>query len=265
MNNEWLRVSRYNPCRICHKPDWCGYSETAACCMRVKSDSPARNGGWIHRLSDPIPDYHRPPPRDDVLRPCFYTLWRVWRDKTDPGLLDEYAKALVVSEQVLNDLGAAWAPEHGAWAFPMRDSAGKIDGIRLRADSGRKWAVTGSHQGVFMSLTWPSATDIALICEGPTDTAAAMSIGFMAIGRPSCLGCERHISDIIKLVAVRRVVIVADNDGPGLAGANKLAGQLKVPWKIIVPPTKDLRAWVRMGATKALVECVINQMLWRNI
>ncbi len=275
--NDWITVDKSHPCPICHKPDWCGYTAAVVHCMRIPSDRPPlKEGGWIHRLSDPIPAYQRPPPRDEMLRPCFDTLWRGWRAKTDPVLLDEYAKALVISDQALHDLGAAWAPEHGAWAFPMRDGAGKIDGIRLRADSGReygsgrvggtsrKWAVTGSHQGVFMSMTWPSAADVALICEGPTDTAAALSIGFMAIGRPSCLGCEKHISDIIKLVAVRRVVIVADHDKPGLAGANKLAGQLKVPWKIIVPPAKDLRMWVQKGASKALVDCVSNQKLWRN-
>lgn len=262
---DWIKVSKSHLCPICHKKDWCGYTADVVHCMRIPSDRPPlKEGGWIHRLSDPVPDYKRPPPQDKMLRPCFDTLWRGWRSSTDPGLLDEYAKALVVSDQALHDLGAAWAPEYGAWAFPMRDGSGKVDGIRLRANSGRKWAVTGSHQGVFMSMEWPGDADVALICEGPTDTAAALSIGFMAIGRPSCLGCEKHIINIIKLVAVRRVIIVADHDKPGMDGAHKLADQLKVPWKIIVPQDKDLRAWVRKGATKALVECIANQKLWRN-
>ena len=125
---DWTRVGKPNPCPICHKTDWCGYTVDAVHCMRIPSDRPPLpEGGWIHRLSDPIPAYQRPPPRDEMLRPCFDTLWRGWRSKTNPGLLDEYARALVVSDQALHALGAAWAPEHGAWAFPMRDGSGKID------------------------------------------------------------------------------------------------------------------------------------------
>ena len=263
MNNKWTRVTKDHPCPVCNKPDWCGYTDTTACCMRVQSDRPASNGGWIHRLSDPIPAYQRPPPRDDALRPCFNTLWRGWRAKTDPGLLDDYAKALGVSDQALDDLGAAWGWQYAAWAFPMRDGAGKIDGIRLRANSGRKWAVTGSHQGVFVPVAWPDMPDTALICEGPTDTAAALSLGFLAIGRPSCLGCELALIETCKRLAVRRVVIVADNDGPGRDGARKLAATIRFPNKTIIPPAKDFRDWVRAGASKALVECVMNQQLWR--
>jgi len=260
----WLRVSKTNPCPICHKPDWCGYSETTVCCMRVQSDRPVKNGGWIHRLADPVE--YRPrkePPRDHLIRPCFDQLWRGWRAKTEPVLLFDYSRALGVFDQALHDLGAAWAPEYGAWAFPMRDGTGKIDGIRLRADSGRKWAVTGSHQGVFITGTWPSVPDVALICEGPTDTAAVLTLGFLAIGRPSCLGCEVEIAATIKRLAIRRVVIVADNDGPGKTGAAKLAAGLRIPNKTIIPPAKDFRDWVRAGASKALVDCIINQQIWR--
>ena len=262
---DWTTVTKPHPCPICHKPDWCGYTVDAVHCMRIPSDHPVRGegGGWIHRLSDPIPAYQRPPPRDEMLRPCFDTLWRNWRAKTDPGLLDEYAKALVVSDQALHDLGVAWAPEHGAWAFPMRDGSGKIDGIRLRADSGRKWAVKGSHQGIFLPDIRPAVPDVALICEGPTDTAAALSIGFLAVGRPSCLGCEAIINVTIKRLAIRRAVIVSDNDGPGKAGAAKLAAGLRVPNKTIVPLAKDFREWVRAGASQPLVNCVINQQLWK--
>lgn len=46
------RVTRSHPCPVCGKPDWCGYTDTIAICMRVPSDRPSKNGGWVHRLTD---------------------------------------------------------------------------------------------------------------------------------------------------------------------------------------------------------------------
>lgn len=262
--SEWVRVSKQNPCPICKKGDWCGFSSDAAVCMRVQSDRPAKNGGWIHRLSDPIPLAPSiEPPKDHLIQPCFSSMWREWRLGTGPGMLNEYAQSLGVSDEALYDLGSAWAWQHKAWAFPMHDGAGNITGIRLRDNSGHKWAVKGSKQGIFLPRRWPNVPEVALICEGPTDTAAVLSIGFLAMGRPSCLGCEDIVAATIKRLAIRRVVIVADNDGPGKVGAAKLAAGLRVPNKTIVPPGKDIREWVGHGATQALINCIINQQLWR--
>ena len=36
--NEWFRVSHRNPCPICKKPDWCGYTENGIVrCMRTQA------------------------------------------------------------------------------------------------------------------------------------------------------------------------------------------------------------------------------------
>jgi hypothetical protein len=190
-------------------------------------------------------------------------MWRNWRICTKPVQIDILARHLKVSDQALNDLGAAWAWQHSSWAFPMHDGTGKICGIRLRDDAGHKFAVKGSRQGIFLPRTWPASPDVALITEGPTDTAAALSIGFMAIGRPSCLGCEDIVNATIRRLAIQRVVIVADNDESGKAGAAKLVAGLRVPNKTILPPGKDLREWVGKGASQALLNCVINQQIWR--
>ncbi len=231
--------------------------------MRIKSDKPAHNGGWWHQIKD-MPkkvEYHKQikPQRPVNLK----RTWESWSSMTDDDDIKTCALRLGVSSESLSDLGMAWAWQYGAWAFPMRDGAGGVVGIRLRGETGKKWAVAGSRQGVFMPTAWPESTQVALICEGPTDTAAALSIGFKAIGRPSCLGCEAMVAETCRRFSVRRLVIVSDNDGPGRQGAQKLADSLKLPWKIIVPPAKDMRAWVQAGATKDLVECVINQKLWR--
>ncbi|MGH9931525.1 MAG: hypothetical protein ACREA9_20140 [Pyrinomonadaceae bacterium] len=49
--NGFCRVTKYRPCRVCGKPDWCGYStdEQTFVCMRISNGSKgtSRNGGNI--------------------------------------------------------------------------------------------------------------------------------------------------------------------------------------------------------------------------
>src|SRR5688500_20006705 len=58
--NGFCRVTKYRPCRVCGKPDWCGYraDEQISICMRISNGSKgtSRNGGHIYhhgRLSLP--------------------------------------------------------------------------------------------------------------------------------------------------------------------------------------------------------------------
>src|SRR6185503_6491933 len=51
-SNGFCRVTKYRRCRVCGKPDWCGYStdEQTSICMRVSNGSKgtSRNGGNIY-------------------------------------------------------------------------------------------------------------------------------------------------------------------------------------------------------------------------
>jgi hypothetical protein len=69
--NDFRRVTRYRRCRVCGKPDWCGYraDEQISICMRISngSNGTARNGGHIYhhgRFSLPISTrlYRHPTP-----------------------------------------------------------------------------------------------------------------------------------------------------------------------------------------------------------
>ena len=57
-HSAWRRVTRRDPCSICGRGDWCTRTEDGAiaCCMRVEDGSfkVARNGGYLHRLSDDV-------------------------------------------------------------------------------------------------------------------------------------------------------------------------------------------------------------------
>ena len=49
--NGFCRVTKYRRCRVCKKPDWCGYTtdEQTSICMRISngSEGTSRNGGNI--------------------------------------------------------------------------------------------------------------------------------------------------------------------------------------------------------------------------
>ena len=139
----------------------------------------------------------------------------------------------------------------------MSDAKGDVTGIRLRSPDGRKWAVLGSRDGLFVPR------DLAfdgrlLVCEGPTDTAALLGLGFEAVGRPSCAGGTRQVCELAQRQQVPEVVIVADNGEPGVRGAESLASTLILycpAVRIICPPDEigDARAWVQAGATYDVV------------
>ena len=136
--------------------------------------------------------------------------------------------------------------------FPMLDGAGRVVGFHTRSPEGEKRSIPGSNLGLFIPKTFARGESV-MICEGPTDTAAALDMGFNAIGRPSCRACVTLTKNFLPFYDA---VIVADNDchGAGLRGATELAKVLNRPpakIKIVSPPgkIKDLRDWVSAGLT----------------
>lgn len=266
--HDWLRVRRDRPCVICGKPDWCTYSSDGriACCMRIVSERPMRNGGWGHVLNAAPVDRrraeYRPPRRERRPRGDFRAMIAAWGRVARPDAIRALSARLGVSAQSLGRLGAVWAAEHRAWAFPMYSADRQMIGVRLRAESGRKWAVRGSRNGLF----WPEGvpgdrTDMLMICEGPTDVAALLDLGFDVIGRPSC-NCGGEMVCEMQRQNRRHVVIVADADGPGRLGAKRLAGELlnaALSVRVIKPRWgKDVRDWiVQHRATRQVIETVV--------
>jgi len=174
-----------------------------------------------------------------------------------PDRLKLFAKTLGVSATALRKLHVGHDGE--AWTFPMREASGRVVGIRRRLPDGRKFSVKGGHEGLFFDPAGIDLRDQVLIPEGPTDTAALLSLGFAAVGRPSCLGGREIVK---QLVGRRDCVVVADFDEPGRRGAKVLAGELKLVGRAVrvispVAPHKDVRAWVQAGANRLMVESLI--------
>ena len=273
----WPTVSAANPCRVCGKTDWCALGDRAAKCMRIASAHPSKDGGWYHFYGGEVSR----PAKIPQSRPVAPTIdaeaqIRRFAENTKQEDLDAYAGELGVNGHSLYCLGAAVTFGYNTWAFPMRDGNGQAIGIRLRNSFGKKWAVTGSRAGIFLPVNHDAERDrIAMICEGPTDTAAALTLGYFAIGRPSCNSGSEYVHAVINRLGIRRVVIVCDDDtrerpdgvkySPGIDGARALAKELKVP-HVIWPPggAKDIREFLQRGGTKQMIDASLRNAIWKR-
>jgi DNA primase len=142
----------------------------------------------------------------------------------------------------------------------MSDAAGNVIGIRRRFPNGSKVSIKGGKTGLFAPAGLDGSSPL-LVCEGPTDTAAALDLGFDAIGRPNC---NSRIEMTAALARSRAIAIVSDNDGVGRAGSKRLAGILSLVCpsvRIIHPPEgiKDLRQWLRAGLNSESLRQIIEE------
>jgi len=268
-NEKMLRVSRKNPCPICHKIDWCLFAEegSTAICQRVEKGSVKKCGdaGWLHILTDGPMGHRRRSQRGFSVklgnnRPGrdFMASQQQYSRQITSQQVNTLSQQLGVSSQSLKRLNVGWDGE--AYTFPMSNAQGRIIGIRRRFPNGRKTSLIGSETGLFVP-TGLADDNLLLICEGPTDCAAALDLGFAAIGRPSCNTGAKMVS---KFAFGQEVVIIADNDTPGRKGAEALAKKLVLYCKsvrVVYPSDKhkDLRQWKQNGLTRKDLQTAINE------
>lgn len=260
------RVSRQQHCPVCGKSDWCGISQDGQLCICMRIEDGAiratDNGGFLHKLdASRIPGRTwREAPEDCPPKPVDTTNWPVlaatFTSKVNPACLQRLSLELGVSADSLKRLWVGWSPRDKAWSFPMYQVNGYVCGIRLRNWQGHKWAVRGGKQGLFIPQYFPYCLDHLrlFVAEGPTDTAALLDMGFIAVGRPSCRGMEQQVVQLAQQTRAGQVVIATDNDQPGQDGAAHLASVLQqagIRHRIMAPPAgvKDIRAWMQAGAT----------------
>lgn len=270
---KWSHVTLKCPCPICEKPDWCSICGdlNLVLCMRVTSARPSRNamGGWLHPLDAERKRYipeSRPEPAFTI--DAGKMMQEFSADTTFAGL-SSLAKELGVTVESLQLLGCQRAVRHRSWAFPMYNGGGQVVGIRLRGDDGSKFAVKGSHGGIFLPMTKPQRT--AYIVEGASDAAAILSLGLYGFGRPQASGCIATIAATIGRLNIQEVVIISDNDcrdkngvEAGLRGAKALSDELDIPNCVLIPQTKDLRQFLNFGGTAELLRAMLADVVWFN-
>lgn len=258
----WRRVTNTEPCPICAHDSWCSVGEFVVLCMRTDNNRPAKDGnGWLHPLvgqvHSPVRETPKPTHGDKPQRN-----WRAISDQFENKITNEQveqlAKDLGVGTGSLRELGIGWNDAKHLYTFPMYGADGSASGIRTRnPDTGEKKAVFGSKLGVIKCRAPVEGS--VLLCEGESDTAAALSIGFQAIGLP---GAGMALDAAAAHLHGVDVVVVADADEAGASGAERACRKLSGIAKsvvIIVPPAphKDLRVWVRSGATRDDVKALI--------
>lgn len=269
MRSDWRRVTKQHPCPICGKPDWCLVSAdgTAAICPRVSdgAEQEIRGSGWLHKVGgQPVTQLPAPPPARKRSTAELGALMQTYKAAATKYRRENLANRLGVAAPALTRLGMGWSEPHGAWAFPMYDQSYGVCGIHLRDRDGNKRAVSGSSNGLFLPSL--SFRGILVVCEGLSDTAAMITLGFEVVGRQSCLGQVGSIAAIVGTRIDRHgyssVAIMADADRAGRQGARTLAAELPpIPTRIVTPPDglKDARAWLNAGAKREDVVDVIRK------
>lgn len=287
-NRAWIRVSRDEPCEVCGRGDFCTRSAdgTVAKCMRIESQKKVKGdlGGWIHKIDgEPmkvLTPTKTPPVEQDwtpFARKCF-------SDGAD--IRNALSGELGVSVESLERLWVGQGfDDYRKFHFstwPERRPGGKVVGIVRRYSvpvsdgGGNKLTMKGSKHGLYLPKDWWRGSGPVVVCEGGSDTAALLTLGISAIGRPTNIGgvnmligalrdCERPI--IILGERDRKPERVgtiktcpADCEGcqwcwPGLYGARVTAERLKaatskrVLWRLPPDESKDVREWLQTAAS----------------
>lgn len=214
------RCTRRLRCPICDHDSWCmvDLPRGLVICPRTESDRKIGEAGWMHSIGGDIPapqkfvrpsDELTPLEGADAMQARFLTM--------GADRLHLLCLSLGLSLESLRAMGTGW--NGTAWTFPMRNWREEIVGFRTRTEDGQKFAIKGSRSGLFIPAGRQRGSGLVWIVEGPTDVAAMVEMGLNAIGRPSCRGCEQ---EIVRWTRGMQVVVVADNDDPGIAGAESL-------------------------------------------
>ena len=263
--HQLKRCTPQHRCPICGRKKFCSYAVdgTIVICTKVSDGAKChtRNDAWLHVLRE-ADTWRRPYARTITIQPAnvplaeFASMAARWAQALTLDQLEWLACDLGVPPQSLTAFRVGFAGAYRAFSFPMVDNIGRITGMRLRKPDGVKFSVTGGHEGVFRAVDWNSCPGKMLyIVEGASDAIALHGVGIQSvIGRPSCTGGISIITSLVREHRPKHIIIIADNDTPGFAGAERLAQNLMAycrDVRIITPPAgiKDARQWITAGAT----------------
>jgi hypothetical protein len=245
--------------------------------MRVESSHPSKDGGYYHEYGGDRGVIRRLPARSFKLKSEPIVDWGILNHEFQSICgskgVATLADDIKVSYGSLILLGCGCSSNHTSFTFPMRDGDNNIIGIQLRGES--KKCIAGSRLGLFIPQIEPQK--VAYLCEGASDTAALLTMGFFAIGRASCTHGADMLKVALKRLQIHRVVIVGDNDGlkttgkrPGIEGAKKLKKELGLMSVLYMPPNplKDVREMLQkcgVDAARQIIADSVSQKIWTKV
>lgn len=256
---EYVSCSKAQPCPICGRSKYCCLSADGmyVFCTKIGDGAIKKwRKGWLHKMQEARPVQPEPPkpPVDQA------TLMAIYRslDKR-PDALMPLALNLGLPVGSLTALNCGKFPTGEIWGTPMVNEFCELIGIKCRSLEGKKWCVRGSRLGLYVPRLIHSYGSF-LICEGESDTAAALCTGLTAIGRPSVNSGEEYLLPLLQRISTdnRNAYIAADRDasGIGLTAAWELADKIRpLVMKLFVlynPNYKDLREWYCSGSLNGM-------------
>jgi 5S rRNA maturation endonuclease (ribonuclease M5) len=271
--SEWVNVQDAKlKCPVCGKPDWCllHVDGKKVLCPRVKSVIKMGKAGYLHKLRDNGLCMDKTPRRRRSNRCINWTgLARLYFRKAyqNPAMIDIAEELAIPSQNLRASWRLGWNGE--AYTIPAYNGYEEMNGIMRRWPKGEVDPITGkskawvprSKNGLFIPKlkSWQGNL---FICEGWSDAAALVQMGFRAIARANCQTGKEEIKTLIQRKReLEQVCVVGDNDKVGETGAMSLARSLSniiQVQKLDVPEKyKDMREWYQWGAHKqAVVERV---------
>ena len=173
--------------------------------------------------------------------------------------LSRFAGELGVTLEALALLRVGVA--NGRLVFPERDDRRRPVGICYRSWDGLRSFEDGGKRGLTIPREQPTADGPLYVAEGGTDTAALLSAGVRAIGRPAAKSSRLATHWLVRYLDRQsgRIVVLGDNDDPesgegvGEVAARELAAGLagrlgrRVVWALPRPGFKDIRDQIAAG------------------
>lgn len=262
----WVRVTSSERCPICGKGDFCGRSADglSVTCMRVESSKPCpgRMGGWFHQLDNALPriEFTSLAKKEKPVIDWDDVANQMFNSPKSADTRTALSSSLGVNVGALSELGvgSGWDDYRSLpfSSWPERDASGKVLGIvRRYADGSKKTMRYSTHGIYFAQPVMRMRNGPVFVVEGGSDTAALLSLGVNVIGKPSNLGGVGQIVALARTISrYMRFIVIGENDQkpdgawPGKQGAvataERLTEELKRKAEWVLPPAKDVRAWL---------------------